>query len=288
MVMDIRSALSFGTKLLKENGIDSFLDARVLLCHVLNKDELYLVVHAKDELLPEQESLYKELLERRSKKEPVSYITGHKEFMGLDFSVKSGVLIPRPETEHIVEYIIENYKDKTIDVLDICTGSGAIGVSVAHFLEKSCVTCVDISPVALETAKLNAQRLGAEDRVTVEEKDALEKMEFNKKFDIVISNPPYIPDDVVLTLSDDVKNYEPHLALSGGEDGLVFYRAITKNAPSYLKKDGLLIYETGHDMGQKVKDIMQHNFKDIKFIKDLALYDRVVYGFLKKQNGEDI
>ena len=102
MVMDIRSALSFGTKLLKDNGIDSFLDARVLLCHVLNKDELYLVVHAKDELLPEQESLYKELLERRSKKEPVSYITGHKEFMGLDFSVKPGVLIPRPETELLV------------------------------------------------------------------------------------------------------------------------------------------------------------------------------------------
>jgi release factor-specific protein-(glutamine-N5) methyltransferase len=281
MVMDIRSALSFGTKLLKDNGIESSLDAKVLLCHVLNKDELYLVVHGKDEISPQDMSLYKELLCRREKKEPVSYITGHKEFMGLDFSVKPGVLIPRPETEHIVEYIIENYKDKAVDVLDICTGSGAIGVSIAHFLKKSHVTCVDISPVALEIAQLNAQKLGVDERVTVVEKDALSEMDFGKKFDIVISNPPYIPDDVVLTLSDDVKNYEPHLALSGGEDGLIFYHAITKNAPSFLKKDGLLIYETGHDMGHKVKDIMKDNFKDIEFIKDLAGYNRVVYGFLK-------
>lgn len=281
MVMDIRSALSFGTKLLKDNGIESSLDAKVLLCHVLNKDELYLVVHGKDEISPDDMTLYKELLCRRGKKEPVSYITGHKEFMGLDFSVKPGVLIPRPETEHIVEYIIENYKDKAVDVLDICTGSGAIGVSVAHFLKKSHVTCVDISPVALETATKNAQNLGVYERVTVVEKDALSEMDFGKRFDIVISNPPYIPDDVVLTLSEDVKNYEPHLALSGGEDGLKFYHAITKNAPSFLKKDGLLIYETGHDMGQKVKDIMKYNFKDIEFIKDLAGYDRVVYGFLK-------
>lgn len=281
MVMDIRSALSFGTKLLKDNGIESSLDAKVLLCHVLNKDELYLVVHGKDEISPQDMSLYKELLCRRGKKEPVSYITGHKEFMGLDFWVKPGVLIPRPETEHIVEYIIENYKDKAVDVLDICTGSGAIGVSIAHFLKKSHVTCVDISPVALETATQNAQNLGVDERVAVVEKDALSEMDFGKKFDVVISNPPYIPDDVVLTLSDDVKNYEPHLALSGGEDGLIFYHAITKNSPSFLKKDGLLIYETGHDMGQKVKEIMQDNFKDIKFIKDLAGYNRVVYGFLK-------
>ncbi len=281
MVMDIRSALSFGTKLLKENGIDSSLDAKVLLCHVLKKDELYLVVHGKDEISPCDMSLYKELINRRASKEPVSYITGHKEFMGLDFSVKSGVLIPRPETEHIVEYIIENYKDKAIQVLDICTGSGAIGVSVAHFLKKSCVTCVDISPDSLETAKLNAENLGVKDRVSVEEKDALCPMDFGKKFDIVISNPPYIPDEVVLTLSDDVKNYEPHLALSGGEDGLKFYHAITKNAPDFLKKDGLLIYETGHDMGHKVRDIMKDNFKDTGFIKDLAGFNRVVYGFLK-------
>lgn len=281
MVMDIRSALSFGTKLLKDKGIDSSLDAKVLLCHVLQKDELYLIVHGKDEISDKDMTLYKELLCRRGNKEPVSYITGHKEFMGLDFSIEQGVLIPRPETEHIVEYIIENYKDKAVDVLDICTGSGAIGVSVAHFLKKSFVTCVDISPVALKIASLNAKRLGAEDRVTVEEKDALYPMDFGKKFDIVISNPPYIPDDVVLTLSDDVKNYEPHLALSGGEDGLRFYHAITKNAPHFLKKDGLLIYETGHDMGQKVKDIMKDNFKDIEFIKDLAGYNRVVYGTLK-------
>ncbi len=156
MVMDIRSALSFGTKLLRENGIGSALDAKVLLCHVLKKDELYLMVHGKEELSAEDMSLYEELILRRLSSEPVSYITGHKEFMGLDFCVKPGVLIPRPETEHIVEYIIENYKDKNIDVLDICTGSGAIGVSVAHYLKKSYVTCVDISPVALETASYNA------------------------------------------------------------------------------------------------------------------------------------
>jgi release factor glutamine methyltransferase len=219
---------------------------------------------------------YREYVGRRSLGEPVAYITGVREFMSLDFTVRPGVLIPRPETEHSVEYVIDMCRDKEADILDMCTGSGAIAVSLAHYLPRCRVIGADISDIALETSAENARRNGVADRVSIIRADALQKYDFGKKFDVVVSNPPYIPDDVVPGLDKDVADYEPHLALCGGEDGLDFYRAIAKNALDILKDGGSIVFEVGHDQADSVRDILHDGYGRIEYIKDLAGINRVV------------
>ena len=284
MVMTYRSALVWGNSTLKEHGIDSSIDARVLLCHAAGIDSLKLALCMSDEIEKSVYSKFCEFIYRRMRHEPVSYITGEREFMELVFKVQKGVLIPRPETEHTVEYIISLFHGKKAHILDMCTGSGAIAISLAKYLPDSTITAVDISEIAIETASSNAAFHNVSDRVNIVCSDALLIRKCDKKYDVIVSNPPYIPNEVVKSLEADVRDFEPHTALCGGDDGLVFYRAITKNAPYMLKKGGLLVYEVGHDQSEQVSDIMKQSFENIGFEKDLAGINRVVHGTLKEEN----
>ncbi len=277
MVMTYREAITYGIAELKKAGIESSTDARMLLCHATGHDELYAAVYSAEPIGSEAEEKYREYIARRAAHEPAAYITGHREFMGLDFDVSPSVLIPRPETELIAEYLIDNYGGRDVSIIDICTGSGAIAVSAAYYMRNCRVLGVDISGGALETAVHNAQNLGVADRVKFTAADALALPDFGERFDIIVSNPPYIPDEVVDTLETDVKDYEPHLALCGG-DGLKFYRAITAAAPKMLNRGGLIMFEVGFDQAEAVAELMKKDFCSIGFIRDLSGIKRIVYG----------
>lgn len=273
MVMNLRQALKYGSDILGD-----VTDARVLLGFVTGMDSLQMAVNSGKVLEDKFFVEYEECLRRRANGEPVAYITGVREFMSLDFRVRPGVLIPRPETEHSVEYIIDICGGKEVDILDMCTGSGAIAVSLAHYLPRCRVIGADISDIAIETAAENALRHGVDDRVSIIRADALSEYRFDRKFDVVVSNPPYIPDSVVPGLDRDVADYEPHLALCGGEDGLDFYRAIARNAHSALAEGGSIVFEVGYDQAEAVRDILSVGYCNIEFIADLAGINRVVTG----------
>ncbi len=276
----IGDALKKGIALLNENSIENpGLDARILLCQVLGCDTVYLTVHREDELKPEEAEKFFSYIERRMDKEPVGYIVGKKEFMSLDFCVKPGILIPRPDTEILVERVLDIFKDAENPVIiDMCTGSGAIAVSLAKYLKGSRITALDISEDALSAAEKNAADNGVE--VNFMQHDVLTPFR-EVKADGIVSNPPYIPTEEVHSLESDVSDYEPHLALDGGNDGLDFYKAIVNNISSCLKKDGLLAFEVGMGQAEDVAGIMEPFFYNIAVDKDLAGINRVVYGFLK-------
>ncbi len=234
--------------------------------------------------------IYRAYIKKRAAFVPVQYITGRQDFMGMTFSVNENVLIPRQDTEVLVEKVlklIENkkvaFQDKVMRVLDMCTGSGCIAISISK-LGNVDVTAVDISEKALETAKSNATNLGA-DRVKFVKSNLFEKINMNngveqsQRYDIIVSNPPYIPSKVVDGLMPEVREHEPRLALDGTEDGLEFYRRITEQSVEYINENGWLCYEIGCEQGDDVRNIMLENgYKDVKVIKDLAGLDRVVLG----------
>jgi len=275
----IGDALKKGIALLKEFNIPgAATDAAVLLGHALDCTRLHLTVHRDDEIEKSREGVFFDLVERRCKNEPVAYITGTKEFMSLDFCVTPAVLVPRPDTEILVELVIDELLGVSSPVItDMCTGSGAIAVSLAKYIDKSVVTGLDISPEALEVAKLNAQKNGVD--VKFELFDVLEP--YAHLADVVVSNPPYIRADEISGLDCDVADFEPHLALDGGDDGLVFYRGIVQNIRTALKKGGLLAFEVGMGQADDVRDIMSADFERIGTEKDLAGIERVVYGRLR-------
>ena len=279
--MTVKEALETAGNKLKENNIDNHIsEARYLLKYLLDKDDVFFITNLNYELKDEEIKEYEKLINKRRSHVPFSYITGIKEFMGLDFHVDKDTLIPRPETEIIVEYMIENFKDITMDILEIGVGSGCISISIAKYLENVNILGVDINEQAIITANKNIKEHNVQDRVKFKRSDIYENVE--GKFDIIISNPPYIRKDIIDTLEDDVKKYEPILALDGGEDGLYFYREIIKNASKYLNQGGRIIFEIGHDQGEEVKELLlQNNFTDIETIKDLAGFDRTVVGRLK-------
>lgn len=276
----IGDALQKGIALLKESNIPgAATDAAVLLGHVLDCARLHLTVH-RDDCLPEDKAqTFFSLVSRRCAREPVSYITGKKEFMSLDFAVQSGVLIPRPDTEILVELVIDKLKGISNPcIIDMCTGSGAIAVSLAKYIAGSHVAALDISDTALSVCAHNAE-INAVD-IEVVRHDVLTP--YTDMADAVVSNPPYIPTETVATLDADVAEYEPHLALDGGRDGLVFYRAIIENIHSCLKAGGLLAFEVGCGQAQDVSRLMEPYFEDIGTERDLAGIERVVYGILRK------
>ncbi len=282
--MVIGDLLSWGTKALQEAGIKSArLDAEVLLCHLLQKERIYLLLHKEESVAAETEAAFRGLVARRKQQEPVAYIVGEKEFMSLPFRVCPGVLIPRPDTETLVEFAIETLKNKeNPEILDLCTGSGAIAVSLAHYLQKSRVTAYDISDICVMVARKNAEKNGVAGRVTVEKRDVLAAMP-EKKYDAIFSNPPYIPAETLKGLMAEVRDFEPHSALDGGDDGLTFYRHLVKVAPDYLKPGGLLAFEIGHDQKETVSALFYDDgrYENIGSEQDLAGVHRVIYGFLK-------
>jgi release factor glutamine methyltransferase len=252
------------------------IDADALLKDVLSCDEIYLVVHANDKISENELEKFVSYVNRRKNFESVAYITNKKEFMSLLFYVDENVLVPRSETELLVEEII-NAPIKKNEILDLCTGSGAISISLSHYLENSHVTGVDISDGALKVAEKNAKNILKNKNVSFLKCDVLCDLEkINKKYDVVVSNPPYIETDVIKTLDKDVKDFEPHIALDGGCDGLMFYRKIASDAKYILKKGGHIFFEIGFNQEKELKEILKNDFYDIKVIKDYAGLARIV------------
>lgn len=251
------------------------LESKLLMETACNCDRLFLIKNRSEELAPEKLEAFFALVAERLTGRPIAYITKHKEFMGLDFDVNGDVLIPRPDTEVLVECAISSGKK---NILDIGTGSGAIAVSLARYIKGSNLTAIDISDKALAVAKRNADKNNV--CVNFKKSDILTDP-IEGFFDLIVSNPPYIRSAVIPTLAPDVKNFEPYIALSGGDDGLMFYRAITKKAPAALTDGGMLVFEIGCDQAEAVCEIMAEHFCNIKVIKDLAGCDRVCAGTKK-------
>lgn len=274
----IGDALVRGIALLKQFNIPgAATDAAVLLGYVLDCTRLHLTVHRDDLLTKEQSDSYNACIQRRCSNEPVSYITGSKEFMSLSFRVSPGVLIPRPDTEILVERAISELSGiESPVIIDMCTGSGAIAVSLAKYIHGSVVTGLDISSQALDIARLNAKENGT--KVCFALHDV--RKPYEAKADAVVSNPPYIPTADIAGLETNVADFEPHLALDGGRDGLDFYRSIVDNIPHCLKKGGLLAFEVGCGLADEVASLMKPRFEGISVDKDLAGIERVVYGYL--------
>ncbi|WP_294343106.1 peptide chain release factor N(5)-glutamine methyltransferase [uncultured Clostridium sp.] len=277
--MKIREALNKGSNILKESDIEYFKeDALELLSVILNTDKINIILNGEESLDDDKEQQYFNFIKRRSEKEPLKYITGYADFFGLVLKVKNGVLIPRVDTETLVEEVIAIKKEKK-NILDMCCGSGAIGIALAKNIEGSEVILADISEVAEEVTKENIVRLDIDNAKFIHS-NLFENIGSNK-FDVIVSNPPYIRTDVIDTLMEDVKDYEPHLALDGGTDGLYFYNKITKEASKYLSEGGYLCYEIGYDQGDDLRILMEEQgFKDVRIIKDLAGNDRVAIGHL--------
>ena len=226
----------------------------------------------KEEQLPQVER-FRQLVERRGQRIPLSYLTGWRNFCGLEFAVNEAVLIPRQDTECLVEALLPQAKGA--EILDMCTGSGCIAISLAVLGKASAVTGVDISDGALAVARSNGERLAPQVRFL--QSDLFEQVE--GRYDIIVSNPPYIQSEVIETLEPEVKDHEPRLALDGTADGLFFYRRIVELAPQYLREGGTLAFEIGYDQGVDVSELMRNQgFCDVIVKPDLTGLDRVVLG----------
>lgn len=261
--------------LLKLCEVGTRRDSELLLSHITGMDMLSLALKRDEELNSIQKMQVVEFYERKAAGEPVQYITGLCEFMSLEFFVNKNVLIPRSDTETLVEYAIAAIGDKNVSVLDIGTGSGCIGISIAKYCKNAKVTMIDVSADALAVAKKNAELNNIEAEFI--KMDILSDIP-DKKFDIVVSNPPYIRPDVIEKLDRNVKDFEPYSALFGGDDGLVFYRRITDIISLILNKDGELVFEIGYDQGADVLELVSKYFSECAVLKDFCENDRVVYG----------
>lgn len=260
-------------KLKKAEIMDYAIDVWFLAEFVFGVKRTDLYIHPDITVSKEKAAEYMKLIDEREAKVPLQYLTGTQEFMGLTFHVNENVLIPRQDTEILVEQTIKHISGKELKVLDMCTGSGCIAIAIDKFCKKAEVTGADISHKALEVAKKNNLSNGA--NVAFVQTDLFENI--SQTFDVIVSNPPYIKSGEINGLMDEVRKFEPVGALDGDWDGLKFYRQICRNALKYLNKNGMIFFEIGYDQGQSVPQILQENgFKDIKVIKDLSGNDRVV------------
>ena len=254
------------------------LEAEILLARALDTERIKLYIDFEKEVDKQRLTRFKEYIIRRAKGEPTAYIIRKKQFMSLEFTVNPSVLIPRPETEMLVENAIEICKKigGKVSILDIGTGSGAIAVSLAKFIDNAEITAVDISEKALDVARSNAASHGVENRITFIKADLFP--EEIKQFDIVVSNPPYIKTADINGLQREVRDFEPLSALDGGADGLTYYRAILEKASNYLKENGAIILEISPELAKDVVLLARNALKskDIRVIKDLNGMERVV------------
>lgn len=267
-----RKLLQDAREFLNKAGIaDADADAWYLLAHVFGINRADYLLYGQDECPNDKVLVYKSLLEKRAARIPLQYITGVQEFMGLEFEVDENVLIPRQDTEILVEEVLKVCVGKS--VLDLCTGSGCIILSLAKYGQVKRAVGSDISEKALQVAKRNAKKLNID--VTLVCSDLFENI--RERFDIIVSNPPYIKTEEYFSLMPEVRDHEPKLALEAGNDGLLYYKRIIKDLPGFIKPGGYVFFEIGYDQGKAVAGLLQQaGFSDIYVKKDLSGLDRVV------------
>ena len=285
--------IQWTTEYLKGKGIDNpRLDSEVLLAHLLRLDRVGLYLNFDRPLSRDELSSFREIVKRRGSREPLQYITGHQEFWSLDFKVTPDVLIPRPDTEILVEEALKAVRRETLDVrrqnqlpftiLDLCTGSGCIAISLAHELKDAVVYAVDTSEAALSIARENAEKNVVQDRVIFLQGDLYEALTSYvsrlTSYDIIVSNPPYIKNIDIPNIQPEVRDYEPRMAVDGGTEGLGFYKRIVADAPNHLSPHGWLMVEVGEGQADAVSKMMADTgaFESISTVKDLAGIERVV------------
>ena len=275
--MNYTKAFLMGMQKLKEAEIgEAQLDARLLLEEVCGTDHNTLLCHGDREVSEEEEEQYRRALEQRAVHVPLQHLLGYQDFMGLRFQVNGHVLIPRQDTEILVEEAMR-YLHDGMRILDLCTGSGCILLSLLHYSNDCEGIGVDISKEALQVAAQNAEALGI--KADFLESDLYEKV--TGKFDLLVSNPPYIEREIIPTLMEEVREYDPYIALDGGEDGLDFYRRIIGGAQDYLNRGGQIFLEIGSEQAQAVSELLREaGFKEIDVCRDFAGLDRVVSGRL--------
>ena len=286
-IWTIGRILKWTEQYFEQKGVESpRLDAEVLLSHLLKKQRIYLYVHFDEPLQAEELVAYREMIKKRVAHVPVAYILGEKEFMGLTFQVTADTLVPRPDTEILVQAAVDALKGMPPEAhrfADIGTGSGAICLSVLHFTENTEADTVDISPGARAVAEQNAAALGLTERITFHTGDLLEPIK-DKTYTAILSNPPYIPQADIETLAPEVRCKEPMTALCGGTDGLDFYRRLCAEAPAMLEAGGFMAFEVGIHQAEAVANLAQEHplIERTEIIKDYAGIDRVVVAWRKK------
>lgn len=284
-VWTVRRVLEWTIEHLKKNGSDTpRLDAEILLAHSRGCPRIQLYVQYDEELGDEERLKMRELVKRRAAHEPVAYLVGRREFFGLDFEVGRGVLIPRPDTETLVVQTLELAKPMEAPrVLDLCTGSGCIAVSVAKNCPRARLTAVEINSAVADFARRNIAKHGLGDRVELLEGDLFQPVA-GREFDIIVSNPPYVPDGEIATLDPDVRLHEPELALRGGADGLDIVRRIVADSAKFLTATGALLLEISSEQAESVVKLFEEHggFEPARIAKDLAGHSRVVWA---RRNG---
>ncbi len=278
--MVIEQALLQATQMLKAAKVEMpRLEANVLLQYVLGCDRAALLRRQPETLAEEAVTQYLDCINRRCAGEPTAYITGHREFMSLDFKVSSAVLIPRPDTEILCEAVMARIAPYTKPhILDLCCGSGCIGISLAHYIPTAKVTMLDLSEAAVAIATENAAAIAPENTAVVHG----DAMHLQGVYDVIVSNPPYIETAVIEGLQAEVRDCEPRMALDGGADGMRFYTHFAKTARRNLVSGGMLALEVGHTQAHTVSDLLSENdWCDIEICRDLAGIQRVVIGYKK-------
>lgn len=275
-----------GRRILEQAGLpDAALDARFLLEEVCGTNLQTLLVFPEKKVTEEEVNQYRAFIQRRKDREPTAMILGEWDFMGLTFRLNKSTLIPEQDTEVLVETALEELKrrglgEAPLRILDLCTGSGCILLSLLHELRNAGGLGTDLSEEALEAARENAVRLGLQERAAFRQGDLWEPVG-DERFDLIVSNPPYVPTEVIPTLEPEVRCGEPYAALDGGEDGLVFYRRIMRKAAGHLKPSGIIIVESGFDEAPQIAALMQdQKLRGIRTVKDYGGLDRVVLGAL--------
>ena len=281
--MNLKEILKYGKEeLIKNNIEDASIIAKELAEYIFKITRAQMIANNDMEFSKDQTYNYINSIKKISTGIPIQYITNNQEFMNLNFYVDENVLIPQPDTEILVEEVINEYKEKKCEILDLCTGSGAIAISLAKYINESNIVASDISMKALQIAKLNAEKNLVRKKIEFIESDMFDKI-YKEDFDIIVSNPPYIKTKVIEELDKQVKN-EPYIALDGGADGLKFYKIIIENAYKYIKNEGKVFLEIGYDQKNELINLFKENnhYEDIYSKKDLGGNDRIIVATVRR------
>ena len=282
--MKIKDIINYGVAMIKNTESPS-LETQMMIAKVIEKDRLYIMLNLEEDIDESKVEIIKIMIDKRKSSYPLQYILGEREFWGMDFKVSEGVLIPRQDTEILIEETLKKLKDNkhksNLKGFEIGVGSGIISITLLKEIETLTMIGVDINDKAIELTKANALKHEVNDRLCILNSNLFEKINKENQFDFIISNPPYIETKVIDSLQEDIKQHEPKLALDGGEDGLDFYRAIIEQSKPYISPEGFIAFEIGYNQAEAVKKIFVENgYPNVTIAKDLAGFDRVVIGMI--------